>query len=277
MRLEVVTEPQTQILTTLGRLKANLDDCDPEHDSLFNLLIQVMSDHIRARLGPILARAEVREVFHGQGGVDRLLALTPARLVEEVLLDGDVQDLTDDEVAILDAEVGILRRAEGWTKTTKPLWAVRYWGGWFLPGDDIVSNTGISAAAGDQSLNLAAGAWPLVVPGERVLVSGMGEAGNNGTFTVVSRTAAKIIFADGSGIVDEAAGDAATVRVRDLPWDLEWATILLVRDAFRSRKRSGTVTREKVGPLEVTQSEGAGGVTVSAEAETILRRYERVW
>lgn len=100
--------------------------------------------------------------------------------------------------------------------------------------------TTISAAAGDNSINDAANAFPAtIVPGMWIRIAGFtGTAGNNGTARVVSRTAAKIVIetaALGSiTLVDDAAGEAVTITAfmirngttkKSLVWERQYLDI----------------------------------------------------
>ena len=53
--------------------------------------------------------------------------------------------------------------------------------------------TTVSASTTDDSFNDSAAAFPMMYPGSLLYTSGFADAGNNGEFTVVSRTASKII------------------------------------------------------------------------------------
>ncbi len=68
----------------------------------------------------------------------------------------------------------------------------------------------LAFSSADQSINLSSGAFPDILPGQEVTISGATNAGNNGAKVVASRTETKITF-EGSGIVDEAEGDEITI------------------------------------------------------------------
>lgn len=70
----------------------------------------------------------------------------------------------------------------------------------------------ISAAAADNSLNDSANGFQEFEAGDKILVAGFTGAGTtaNGTLTVVSRTASKIVVS-GATLVDDAAGEVVTI------------------------------------------------------------------
>lgn len=67
----------------------------------------------------------------------------------------------------------------------------------------------VSAASGDKSFNFSATNAPLAAPGDIITVSGFATAGLNKSYTVVSRTTAKIIVVE--PVLTEAAGDSVTI------------------------------------------------------------------
>lgn len=71
----------------------------------------------------------------------------------------------------------------------------------------------ISASTTDDSFNDSAAAFKMMYPGSRIYVSGMVDAANNGEFTVVSRTASKIIVT--ANLVTEVAPAAARMVSRN--------------------------------------------------------------
>jgi hypothetical protein len=74
--------------------------------------------------------------------------------------------------------------------------------------------TTISAAAADDSINDSANGFPLFAAGSTVYVSGFtGTPGNNAAYTVNTSTVSKITFTDGTGIVDDAAGESVRVSL----------------------------------------------------------------
>jgi len=76
-------------------------------------------------------------------------------------------------------------------------------------GVDTVTGTNISASTTDDSFNSASSAFPIIHPGATLCVSGFTAGADNGNFTVVSATAAKIIVT--ANLTTEAAGNSVTV------------------------------------------------------------------
>lgn len=72
-------------------------------------------------------------------------------------------------------------------------------------GTGITTGTNISTSTTDDSFNSASSAFPLVFPGATIYTSGFTNAANNGKFTVVSGTTAKIIVT--ANLTTEAAGN----------------------------------------------------------------------
>jgi len=87
---------------------------------------------------------------------------------------------------------------------------------WAARAAPVVAST-ISAAASDNSINDSASGLPLVIPGDKITLSGFtGTVGNNQSGIVVSRTAAKIVLVTTTPLVDDAAGEAVTVTTNTL-------------------------------------------------------------
>lgn len=85
-----------------------------------------------------------------------------------------------------------------------------------LRGVDIehAASEEISAAGSDQSFNHAEGGFSgRIQPGDTLITTGFVTVANNGTFTVVSATASKIVVSGGA-LEDEAAGESVTVTAR---------------------------------------------------------------
>jgi hypothetical protein len=75
------------------------------------------------------------------------------------------------------------------------------------------TNTTISAAAADNSLNDSANNFPLFAPGSTIYISGFtGTPANNGAVTVTSSTVSKLVVS-GITFVNDAAGESVTVQL----------------------------------------------------------------
>jgi len=73
--------------------------------------------------------------------------------------------------------------------------------------------TTISADTTDDSFNDSASGFKFMYPGSKLIVTGMTNAANNGTHTVVSRTASKIVVT--TNLTTEVAGASATMVSRN--------------------------------------------------------------
>ena len=87
-------------------------------------------------------------------------------------------------------------------------------GAWAAKAAPYTAGT-ISAAAADNSINDSANGLPILTPGDKVTVAGFsGTAGNNQNATVVTSTAAKMVLATATPLVNDAAGENVTVTTR---------------------------------------------------------------
>lgn len=73
-----------------------------------------------------------------------------------------------------------------------------------------ISDTDISFAASDDSINSAGSGFTGVTVGHKIFVGGSSEAANNGWHTVVSSTSSKIVT--DSDLADDTAGDTITIK-----------------------------------------------------------------
>ena len=85
-----------------------------------------------------------------------------------------------------------------------------YSSGWSAPAA-AVTNTNISAAAADNSINSASSGFDTGWAGRWMKVSGFTATGNNGIVYVVSATTAKLVVS-GITLVNESAGQSVTVN-----------------------------------------------------------------
>lgn len=269
MPITFATLPRTRLLSTRARVYARLGITG--EDAKTDALLAAASDEAVTVLGYGIARAEVIETFAGGGWQEQVLGWAPLLELVSATYEGGAMDLAD--VAIVNPEAGIVRAFSGFTRGDRLDYALRCWAGWLTPADDLAGTT-YSVVASDSSLNDSASGFPLLRPGDRIVVAGFTTAANNGTFTVVSRTAAKVVVAE-AGLVDEAAGDAVTIAVSNLPADIEQAVIERVADLRSGSTTSagGAVTSIEADGVKKSFSTSSTGTTrVSAYDRSLLRR-----
>jgi hypothetical protein len=236
------------------------------------------------------ARAAYTEVLPGYGGPILMLSRTPVVAVAAVT--GDSQPILD--YAIEDPAAGFLYRRLGWAwsrgivfgldESTAPgfearPYAVSYTAGYLVPDDDVASAL-LSVEALDQSFNLASGAFPLLVAGDVIESSEFSVAGNNGTWTVVSRTATKVVVA-GASLVDEAAAatgsNPKTLQVRTLPADVERAAVDTAKARFLGRARDPMVSSRSITGLSISYAGGGGNpLAIPPVAAGLLSPHRRI-
>lgn len=268
MSISVTTAAATTDLTTLGAFKGMMGSVIPDGaETLIGELIQRASDAIVRVCHRPFAREAVTETLPGDGGISLMLTRTPVLSVSLVTLLGE----TVVDYSIEDSGAGILYRQNGWTWTVgagweltevlrvyemHPSYSVSYIGGYLMPSDDIVGGANISVSGVDNSFNDSASGFPLLIPGDTIRTSGFTNSGNNGRFTVVSRTAAKIVV---SGTLTTEAGSAETIKniaVRTLPHDIEMACLETIKIWYLNRATDPSVLSKSVGDLKVTYGYG---------------------
>jgi len=288
MAITILTYPSSTDLTTLAELKAALQITVSTYDTLLSSKIRAASDAILSHCGREFARAKVEETVKGYGDTRLMLSLTPISSVVSVAQDSS--PITD--YVVENAKVGFLYRRAGWDWTAQLGWslsgtpipgseeavfAATYYGGYLLPGDDMSSKTTISAANGDNSLNDSAAGFPLLAPGDRIRISGFATAANNGAFTVVSRTASKVVVSGGT-LATEVAGPSVSVAVRSLPYDVEEACIETAKAWYLQSARDPAVASRSVGDLSVSYRAPSidAGESLPIEALKRLRSWVRI-
>lgn len=229
------------------------------------------------------ARQNYTELAPGYGTIFQMLTNMPVLILGTVTFNS--QSITD--VLIDDKEAGTLYRDAGFMDTAAVIsslspivlpehhprkWSFTYDAGYLLPGDDMAVKT-IAASDTDDSFNDSGSGFPLLLAGDRIVVAGFTESANNGTFTVVSRTAAKVVI-DGS-LTTEVAGDDVTIGMMTLPDDVEEACLVTTRDWYRSRKGGQDVKTKKVGDLSLTYSDKGVG-KLPDEAIGLLENWVKV-
>lgn len=277
------THPQTKDFTTLADVKTALEITGSDEDAFLSDLIERASDEIVSFTNRDFARAEVTETVVSVGINKLVLDYRPVLVLTELRLDGTA---ITDTVNIINDVAGIIQRDDKRFESTQgvkstlistrieyqdvPGWAVDHTAGFLMPGDDLLLNTTVSASSVDNSFNTT-GVFPLLVAGDRIVVSAFSDGANNGTFTVVSRTDTKIIV--DATLVTEGAGSINMV-VQTLPKSLQWAAIEIVTSMFEARSRSRDLKSESIGDFSQSFFENSGAIPPSTRAT--LSRWSAV-
>lgn len=151
--LEVLTAAASRNLTSLERVKAELEITDDTLDAFLTEEIPVASAAVLNVLGWFAISERVRETLPGHGTNRLMLSRTPVTNVESVLHHGSA--ITD--YVLEDAKAGFLFRARGWewtvgtgwglggvypvARSEEPQFAVTYTGGWTVPDVDASTFT----------------------------------------------------------------------------------------------------------------------------------------
>jgi len=275
------TRPINTDFTTLSDVKEALNISGTGDDSFISNLIERATDEILQFTRREFARAAVTDDVVSMGRRRLLLSYPPILVIEAVRLRGTaLVDITD--IKIINNNAGIVARAKVFESTQAhradltvqpvnyedlPDWSFDYTGGFLMPGDNIISDTTISASSADNSFNKG-GVFPLLVAGDAIKVSGFTDPANNGAFTVVSRTATKIVVS--ATLVTEAATPAINMVVDTLPKSLQHAAIEIVTSLFDARARSRDIKAEKLGDHSTTYGDG-GGIIPDAIKRSLTR------
>lgn len=134
MAVTVVTPASTTLLTTVGRVQAELGLTAGEDTDLLAGMIERASSAIARECRRVFGRETVTETLDGSGS--RLLALSRTPIVSVASVTEDGVALAATEYAVEDAEAGALYRQDGWGRAG----GYRMWGteafssGYILPG-----------------------------------------------------------------------------------------------------------------------------------------------
>jgi hypothetical protein len=260
MTVTITTPATSALLTTVGAVKRELGaDVD---DQLVESLVRAASEVVSRYCGRSFGREVLSETVSGYGGQHLMLARTPIVTTAAVLHEGS--PIIDYVVG--DSGAGLLYRKQSWLDTTEvgwymseyrrsyesePQFTVTYTAGYLLPSDDVVSAL-LTASAADNSFNLTGASFPLLVAGDTVTTADFPTAANNGTFTVVSRTASKVVVSGGTLATDAADPNSPrTMAVRTLPYDIERAVIETVKAWYFARTPQASVASKTVGDLSI--------------------------
>lgn len=277
-------------LTLLDTVKREMVIDSTDDDQFITDLINEVSSAIPDYLDRTLAREFVTEGLESSGRTTLLTTRVPIVNLTQMTYKTDVIDPTLYFVSNPDA--GIIYNPNGGWITTEiygfpalfaselqpmpsppnpSLYLATYSCGWLLPDDDISSNTGISFAASDSSINLASGAFPLLDAGDKIVVSG--SVANSKTFIVVSATPTKIVV--NAAVSTEVAGPEINIAVRNLPYAIERAAIVTIKGWYFGRDRDWATQMERIGTPRAGgwQANYVADDAFPPEAKRLLAKY----
>jgi len=243
--VQVSVAAKNRNLVALSRVKTLLGIVDTSKDALLQIMIVEASGAIETFCSRVFALQQYTETIDVdmiQQIVLEMNPIAPNGLVSVTGYSGSppvplspvtTLDQIDYDAAIITSDIGF---------TVGRNIAI-YYGGWWLPDDDLTA-TDISAQASDKSFNSAAGAFPILYTGAPFKMSGFAHGANNGSFTVVTATASKVTVSN--TLVDEAAGPSITCAVRNLPADLEMAAARLVMIDYENNPDASNIEAEEV-------------------------------
>ena len=282
--LTTLTRPVHTDLTTLATVRGELNLAEPEdatelavENALLGRYIRQASQAIVSATQRTWARGSYRETAAGSWTQTLqlvhgwLLTHTPVMAIDQVLINGaPFTDYTVDDGA------GILELSQSvgpWYPSWEGTFQIDYTAGYLLPSDDLTSNAISADAASNRLLHADAG-FPLLVPGDVIVVSGFLPQANDGVATVVSRTASQLVLT-GLTLDDAPAAQDITLSVRTLPDDLEGACVLAVRASYLSRQWALTgprIIQAEGGTQFLSMPSGA----LPKEARELLKPFMRV-
>ena len=293
MITDIVTFPGTTDLVSLQTVKNELGEASEVGDERLERLIAEASAMIGAELETHLARRRVVEIVQPYGPHTLRVWNQPLVQVHSVtMLDGfgKLVGTVDPDAYYLAAAGYIYHRASAWLGTRShdsldPVflrgpethnYRIDYTHGYLMAGDDVSGVTTISASVTDNSFNDSGNGFPILVPGDKIVVEGFETAGNNGAFKVVTATTSKLTVSGGT-LVNEVAGQKVNVTVQTLPLDLERAALDLVKGIKFAETRDPAIKRTQtvdVGSTEYAVStDASGAAAVLRHIRPILSRY----
>jgi hypothetical protein len=262
MGLAVLSAPATTLLTTVQRVKDELDITDTSSDDLLLYMITRASSAIARECGrPFFGVTQYQETVKGSGS--QLLGLTavPLLAISQVLQDQEVlsplQPGTSEGYAIEDAEAGALFRAEGWGQSVALLsWGWEAYGSrYILPG-------------GTNTLRYTVTYWAgYLLPPQADYLSYDPTAQNRLDTAVPPSTAAVPPLLN----VPSAMADPPP-----LPGAIEQACLLTAKAWWFSRARDYTLSSIKVGERSETYELPLTDRALPTAALGLLRDYRRV-
>lgn len=146
MSITVSSSAATTKLTTLDRVKRDLNTTAIADDKLLDDLIQHASDYIVSYTGRKFAKETVVEKLPASGGAHMLLSRTPVVSITGVSHDGTT--ISSTSYVLEDEKAGLIFRETGWADTAiyvseitrrpsrfgRKDWQFTYIGGYDLPG-----------------------------------------------------------------------------------------------------------------------------------------------
>lgn len=288
MLIEQLTLPATTALVSKAKAESLLGleaDADPNLEDLILEASQEMFEWS----GAFFVRQRLRESAKGYGRTNLTLGPRPVASVESIVHDGHTFPATDYQV---DGQI-VRHLHRAWPDTAHYGHAfpgttdvrlpnseageikVTMVVGFLLDSDDITDRTDISFDSDDNSINTSGPAFPLLVPGDQIDISGAGAGPNTGKALVVSRTDTKIVVSIMT-VADQGAGNVVSIKVRNLPRSLERACVMAVRH-WRTDLDSevdDTVKTLRVEETSMTfdHNSGKGGVRhLPAQSQSLIR------
>lgn len=297
MDITIVEHPRTTAFTTLARMRRELgiSPTDTSKDERLTDLIEEASADVVAFCRQPLIRQTVIERQAGNGRNVQVLSVTPIPQagVIAVRLRGTT---LSGRFSVSNPDAGFIFYENRFDNTGLwdqwierdpsimagfPDYEFEYSGGYILPGDDIVSEGTCTANLADSSFELTGSdTFPIMVSGESIVVTGFDAASNNGRFTVIERTRTKLYVS--TTLTQETPSGITTIACRNLPRDIESATILEAKTRFITQFRDPTLKSESLGdwsasygaPSSDKIGESLGGL--NALTASRLDRYVRI-
>lgn len=277
MSLTVTTAARSVTLTTVARVKTELDISVSTHDTILDTFVRQASDMAEKFCQRIFARQAYTEVSPSFGGPYQTLRQAPVVALSSSSFDGEA--MTD--VSISESREGLLYRQDGfdwsaqrytgilasgrWLDQGMPiplseerLWSFSYTAGFIVPAQNLLSVATVSADATDDSFNDSASGFPaLLKAGDIIETSGFSNSANNGRFIVTGTPTTAKILAE-AALTTEGASAGRTVLVSNLPGDVERGCIEIVKSLYSLRSTAGSIVEKQAGPMRVRYSEQAG-------------------
>jgi hypothetical protein len=269
--LQPLTAPRSTALTTTARALAAVKQGDSAQAVVEDLIRQATAA-IQRYTRRTFARQRWRESAAGTDDIDLEIGEMMSGVGWRLPVLG-IDQVTRDGIAVLgvtvqDSALGVLTRESGFGMAARVRRAVGYlseivdpssaledWlfdypAGWLLPNDDLADVEGVTFVASDRSIN--GSGFPLLVAGDVLEIP---SGANKGVYLVESATDEKIVVTE--AIVDDAP-DTVTLRVRNLPDDIERACLNAVADWYEQQAsgKSRRVQSKRVADTTITY-EGA--------------------
>lgn len=265
--ISITTKALQTNLVSLADLKTAIAPGDSDDAFLAALIVRASSMFAR-KCNRKFAREVVTETFNGNGRTDILVSRFP--LVNLGALTLNDATIATTNYKVLEVDAGIVFMETGWAKNVSvarvitvnqldqpgdPDYSLAYTAGFLLPDDEIVSGVAITSG-GDSTFTLAAGAWPLLVEGDKITFAAFDDADLNAEFTVLTRTGTVVTVSE--TVTGSEAGSAVTMTCQTLPEEIEQAVIELVNSWFVGRSRDASLKSEKIGDWAATYNTESG-------------------